>query len=640
MYRVIHIGFVMLLFAAGSSSAAIVPKPAIDVTTLVQQARTKGLASHSNWMALIHYRRNALSNDSGVVSEIISPDFFVSPQGATDPVAELTATLVAFFDDPGKEPDRHAQCRFIARYRWLRKSLDWGSLTPPPVTCQKFGEWSLNGNIESLSLVFATGYLDNPASFYGHILLKFNTGRDIIASDLLDQTINYGAIVPKNEIGLVYVFKGLFGGYDATFSHERFYRHNHMYGENELRDMWEYKLALTRDQVDQIVAHSWELLGNKFVYYFVNQNCAYRMGDLLESVINQPLLSPNVPWSIPAAIFDRLVLIKNADGTPIVQTVRRIPSRANRFYEKYSSLNSKQQHVTKKLVEGGLNLEDVTYRDMVENDKIAIIDALLDYYEFRIIADGKNTQIKQAKHKLLIERAGLSAQKFSVISDSSDASPPHEGPLPSMLRLGLVHNSRLGSGMELRLRPAYYDSLALDAGRLPNSSLTMFDFRLIYADDRLRFRSLDFVNIETLNLSRTPLPGDGGLAWKFKFGFENQDLGCNDCTIFNVVGGIGKGTSVLRSVALYGMVDLNAQTKYQDSGTLGATAWLGLLGSPTAAWKYQLTVGKRNYLNGSRSSTSLVRWENRFGSDRKWDVRVNYEENVDHEFQVAVSFYW
>ncbi len=640
MHQAIHAVFVMLILIAGSSAASTVPERANDVAVLVQQAQAKGLASHSYWMALLHYRRNALNSDRGVVSKIISPDFFLSPQGATDPAAELAATLAAFFDDPGKEPDRHAQCRFIARYQWLRKSLDWGSLTPPPVTCQKFREWSLNGQVESLSLVFATGYLGNPASFYGHILLKFNTARETVVTDLLDQTMNYGAIVPKNEIGLVYVFKGLFGGYDAGFSHERFYHHNHMYGENELRDMWEYELALTKDQADQIVAHSWELLGNKFAYYFVKQNCAYRMAELLELVIDQPLLSPDVPWSVPAAVFDRLALIKQKDGAPIVRTVRRIPSRQNRFYEKYSTLNSTQQRLTQKLVDGGLNLEDPAYRETPENNKIAIIDTLFDYYEFRMIAEDRDTEYRQSKRKLLIERAGLSAQGPSAIENAPDDAPPHKGQLPSMTRLGLLHNSRLGSGMELRFRPAYYDFLALDAGRLPNSNLTMFDFRAVYADDRLRFRSLDFVNVESLNLSRTPLPGDGGFAWKVKFGLENQDLGCSDCMIFNVVGGLGKATSVMGRVTVYGMVDLHAQTEHQDSGTLGATARLGLLGSPVAVWKSQFTVGKRTYLNGSRSGTRLMRWENRFGSDRNWDMRVNYERNIASEFQVAVSFYW
>lgn len=640
MHRVIHAVIVVLMLAAGSSVASAVAEPAIDVVALVQQAQAKDLAHHPYWMALMHYRRNALNSDSGVVSEIISPDFFISPRGATDPAAELAATLVAFFNDPGKEPDRHAQCRFIARYQWLRKSLDWGSLTPPPVTCQKFREWSLNGQVESLSLVFATSYLSNPASVFGHLVLKFNTSRKTNATELFDHTVNYGAIVPENEIGIVYVLRGLFGGYYGGFSSERYYFYNHMYSENELRDMWEYEFSLTKDQVDQIVSHSWELLGNKFVYFFTKENCAYQMARLLELVVEQPLLPPNVPWSVPAEIFDRLASIRKMDGMPVVRTVRRIPSRQNRFYEKYSTFKPALQSLTQRLVANGLDFMDQEYREIPEDEQIALIDTLIDYYDFRIIEEKSNAKIKQLRQVLLIERTRLPPQEAPAIEHPSDTSPPHEGPKPSMAQLGLLHNSRLGSGIELRLKPAYYDFLSLDAGHLPNSSLAMFDFRTVYIDHRYRFRSLDFVSVETLNLSRTPLPGDGGLAWKFKLGLENQNLSCVDCVIFNLVGGIGKAIPVVGRASVYGMIDFNMQTDHQDSGTLGTTARLGLLGSPSMVWKFLITAGKQTYLNGSRSSTRLVRWENRFGSDRHWDVRVNYEENVERELQVAISFYW
>ena len=36
---------------------------------------------------------------------------------------------------------------------------------------------------------------------------------------------------------LMYALRGLFGAYDGSFTDERFYNYNHLYGENELRDM-------------------------------------------------------------------------------------------------------------------------------------------------------------------------------------------------------------------------------------------------------------------------------------------------------------------------------------------------------------------------------------------------------------------
>lgn len=624
------------------SNAAASPEPSAVVDALVRQAELKSLARHPYWMALMHYRQSAQGHGAGLSSEIISPEFFLSPRGGTDSADEMAATLAAFFKDTGNDPDSHAQCRFVARYKWLRKSLDWNGLKPPSVTCKQYNEWTINGQVDSLSLVFATGYLSNPASFYGHILLKFNTNRAVVPTAILDESVNYGAIVPKNENGVVYVVKGLFGGYDASFSNTRFYRINHMYAENELRDMWEYELALSKDEVDQIAAHSWELLRTRFTYYFLKENCAYRIAELLELVVGQPLLPGELPWSLPATVFNRLASLER-NGVPLVRKVRLIPSRLNSFYAKYLALTTAQELLAKGLVEGTTDFTKPGYSGLPEAEKISIVDTLLDYYEFRIVANEKSADLKKEKQKLLIERAGLANQRQSVVGGPfriPGASPPHEGPLPGMMRVGVLQNSQWGHGMELRIRPVYYDILQLDAGHIADSNLTMFDFRMVYASDRLRLRSLDLVNIETLNVSRTQLPGEGGLAWKVKFGFESQNLDCEDCMTFNITGGIGKAAAIASNATGYGMIDLFAQTKYLDSGTMGAIPRIGLIGSPIEGWKSNLTAGRKIYSNGSLSGSRLIRWENRFGSRRNWDIRVNYEEQIAHEFQVAVSTYW
>ena len=611
------------------------------VQQLMQQAHSRQLATHPYWLALMHYRRKTLADVTTQVSEIVSPEFFLSPKGATNPVAELAATLVAFFEPVGEGSDTHAQCRFPARYKWLRKTLDWGSLEPPQIQCRQYNAYTMNDQVDSLSLVYVTGYPTNPASFYGHLLLKFNTRRAAVGTDLLDNSLNFGAAIPVNEIGLIYLIKGLFGGYDGIFSHQYFYTFNHAYVENDLRDMWEYELTLTKNEVDQIVSHSWELLGKKFVYYFFKENCAYRMAELLELVIGHPLL-PDVPWALPETVFERIAAL-NRNGAPIVREIRRIPSRQNRFRASFLAMSDDQKVLTQKLVDGPLNFDGAGYQTLPATKRMAIIDTLLDYYEYRIITDKKNIEFKRAKQTLLIERAGLPVQTSVPDGNtvfSLDTAPPHQGPLPSMVRLGTIHNSQFGTGLQLRIRPVNYDRMELDAGRIPNSNLTMFDLKTVYLDNRLRIRSLDFVKIENLNLPKTPLPEDGGFAWDFKVAYESQNLACSGCMILSLVGGLGKAAQVTQHLVVFGMVDLFAQTQYQNSGSLGALPQVGLVASPAVGWKSSITMGRQSYLNGSRTDYRVVRWENRIGSSRNWDIRISYEEHVAHEFLAAVSLYW
>jgi hypothetical protein len=634
--------FSILLILIGSSNAAALPEPINVADALILQAEAKGLAHHSYWMALMHYRQNAKNQPNEVTSEIISSEFFLSPVGNKDSASELAATIKPFFKDPGTDPDSHAQCRFIARYKWLRKTLNWDGILPPAVTCNQYNEWAMSGHVDSLSMVFATGYLSNPASLYGHILLKFNTNRSIIPSEILDESVNFGAIIPRNENGVIYVFKGLFGGYDASFSSTRFFRINHMYAESELRDMWEYELALNKDEIDQIISHSWELLKVRFKYYFLKENCAYQMAKLLELVIRQPLLPRDMPWSLPVTVFNRLASLER-NGVPLVRKVRLIPSRLNNFYAKYAALTPSQKLLANELVIGKSDFGKADYSALSEPEKVTLVDTLLDYYEFRIVSDAKDTDLRKSKQNLLIQRSVLASQTSSTNESSSrepDTTPPHEGQFPGLTRMGLFQNSRLGTGMELRFRPAYYDFLQPDVGHVANSNLTMFDFRTIYANNRLTLRSLDLVDIESLNVSRTRLPGDGGLAWNIKLGFKNQDLGCQNCMTFNFSGGIGKAAPITSNITTYGMIDLFAQTQYLDSGTLGAITRIGLIGSPVIGWKSNFTIGQRVYTNGSLSNRRSISWENRFGTSRNWDIRISYNDEAARELQTAISIYW
>ncbi|MEK7810299.1 MAG: DUF4105 domain-containing protein [Pseudomonadota bacterium] len=613
------------------------------IAPLLVQAREKQTARDPYWRALLHYRYALPGFEHGMNSEVVTPDFFLSPQGTHDPESELAATLKAFFQIPGEEQDEHAQCRFIARYKWLRKMLDWGEVKPPAVACRKFEDWSRHGHITSLSMVFATGYFSNPASFYGHILLKFNTGRAVAQTDLLNESVNFGAIVPEDENALRYVLFGIVGGYEAAFSSVGFYRLNHIYAEDELRDMWEYELALSPDEVDQIAAHSWELLRVRFAYYFVNENCAYRMSELLALVIKEPLLPASLPWSVPVDVFDRLVTIER-NGKPLVRKVGLIPSRLNRFRMQYRTLSKGQQQVLVKLVENKLDFAQTGYAKLSEAEKVSVVDTLLDYYQFRIVGDRENAAHRFVRRELLVERAGLPAtRELSSLNDAtqnSDVRPPHVGPLPGMVRLGVLQNNKLGNGVALRVRPVYFDSLELDAGRIPHANLTIFDLNAVHASDRWQIRSLDLVNIEHLNVAETPLPGDGGWAWRIKFGFESEDLQCINCTTAHVTGGIGKALKVADSVTGYGMAEAFARTSHLYTGTVGANARIGLLATPCDSWKSSLMFSRRVYFNGAKSSVPLLGWESRFGTARDWDLRVSYNRHVASEWQVAISSYW
>jgi len=629
---------VLLLSIIGFPSLAWPSEPQ-PVERLIQQAKIKNIHEDPYWLALGHYQRRYLG---GYKSDVFSKDFFLSEHGRNNPEEELKATIEGLFQeldsDSGNNPNLHAQCRFIARFNWLKNSLDWSGVNLPKIDCEGFRKWSFDGGVESVSLIFATGYLGNPASFFGHPLLKFNLSRKKVPSFLFDTSVNYGAITPPQENPFVYAFKGLMGGYTATFSHRNFFYNTHNYSENELRDMWEYELNLSPDEVNQILWHTWELLGKNFSYYFLADNCASRMAEHMELVLGVNLLPDYVPWAIPYTLFDSLAHEKKKDGTPIVKRFSYIPSRQARLREKYLSLSEPEIDAVHAIVADNEELDQNKFVSLSENHRSRVIETLMDYYEFRTIGMTEDGAFKKIKARLLAERIKLPAMKWDL--KNSAATSPHDGQRAVLTGVSAVRSEKFKSGFEFRLRPAYYDFLALDAGRPAASSVGIFDFTFAFTDKKIRLKKLDFISVETLNISQTGLPADGGYAWKLGLGLEPQDQACTSCSIFKVEVGFGKAFRVFDDQIFFTMLDGRIQTSAQDSGHLALTPNIGTLLDISNGWKMINKIGYRMYLDGTATREPILSSENRFGTWRDWDIRLTYERHVDNQAKVSLNYYW
>ncbi len=284
------------------------------------------LAGDPVWLKLLHFK-----NDR---SEILTEDFFLSPAGRYDPKAELIATIKAFSEPPSSAKKSTPRCQFPARYFWLSQKILLPNYTLHDPQCKSFEKWSLLHDVKSVSLFLVSGYLGNPASVFGHSFLRLNTYSQDDQSGLFDLSINYGALVPENEPTLHYVIRGISGGYEAGFSDKYFYTHDLVYSRTEFRDIWEYELSLSEYQRTLLILHIWEILGKKFNYYFLSKNCAFRLAELLEIVIKEPLLERADVWYVPAETFFRLEEIdKSINSKGLIKSIRYHPSRQRELAE-------------------------------------------------------------------------------------------------------------------------------------------------------------------------------------------------------------------------------------------------------------------------------------------------------------------
>ena len=244
----------------------------VDAAPYVARAQALHLAAQPHWLRLLHHKPGETR------SEVTSPTFFLAADGRRDSQAELQATIIALLAPVGSTPDEHARCRFPARFEWLQAQLDLPSMV---ARCPAVEDWAEPATLRSVSVMMVSGFLGNPASSFGHSLLRLNHQDDSAGGRLLDLSFNFGARVPEHEPMVAYIARGLLGGYQSGFTSGSYYLQDQVYVRTEFRDVWEYELALTPAEKQRLAAHLWELSGQSFTYYFLTENCAYRLAELV-----------------------------------------------------------------------------------------------------------------------------------------------------------------------------------------------------------------------------------------------------------------------------------------------------------------------------------------------------------------------
>jgi hypothetical protein len=268
------------------------------LSQLLERAHRERLEERPEWRALLHYKPLRIAQ--GFESQVDADSFFLSPQGKNDPRAELDATLAGFFETNAREPEKSPQCEFVARYHWLKESLAFDPARLPELPCRQFRRWFEEMNPAGLTLVFPAAYMNNPASMFGHTLLRIDMPGEDAETRLLAYSINYAADTNQQR-GVPFAFKGLFGLYHGRFSITPYYAAVKAYGDIENRDIWEYGLNLTTEEICQLLRHVWEMRSAWFDYYFLDENCSYHLLSLLETARPGLKLTDRFHWwAIPS----------------------------------------------------------------------------------------------------------------------------------------------------------------------------------------------------------------------------------------------------------------------------------------------------------------------------------------------------
>lgn len=458
-------------------------------------------------------------------------------------------------------------CDYPARYAYLREQ--YPERVPDAPSCPALSDWLTGIDAEQATLIFASDYLNNPSSMFGHTLLRIDAKSHSDDVRLLSYAINYSAQTNTTN-GLEFAWKGLTGGYPGAFSLLPYYEKVKEYNDWESRDLWEYELALTSAEVHRLLLTYWEWQEQPRPYYFLSSNCSYELLGLLEMARPGLDLQSQFPaYAIPS---DTLRTVLAQDGM-----LKRVTYRAASGTQR--DLQLKENTAAANSAAAWLMAQPQRALPTLSTDEQAqALDLAYDELYDRHVQRQASADAPQRLRQLLVRRAALDSR----ITRPQPAQPkidPSQGHDTARWGLGWGYDDRHYA--VVHYRPAYHDWLDNSDGYRRGAAIDFLSGSVRFDDHTLKINHFTVVGIDSLapiNALRTPK------SWAIRFGAEQilTDQRDDDRRHTSVVLDGSTGVTVALGDTLcfgQGYSSVHGGRAWQDGWQLSAGARLGCIGS-------------------------------------------------------------
>ncbi|WP_070965482.1 DUF4105 domain-containing protein [Vibrio sonorensis] len=550
-----------------SSGLALAPNALADSFNIGE------LSENSYWHKLGHYLPASFG---GVKSTIDSPSFFLSPAGKHDPKSELVATIDALYHkDPLIANDN--RCQYPARYTWLEAQQGRNA----KLNCPELNDWKTVLDPAGMTLVFPTAFMNNPSSMFGHTLLRVDAKDQTRHKELVAFAINFAAEPETDDNAALYAIKGLVGSYPGRFTVMPYYRKVREYNDIESRDIWEYKLKLSEQEVERVLLHLWEMQHAEFDYYFIDENCSYQLLSLIELAREELSLVADFPLhAIPS---DTVETLANND-------LLEEPSYREAFGTR---LLYQSEAISPDLFDAAVAAKNGQYPDKddyTDQERAAILEFAYEWLNFELYDLGlERDPTAKRLTELLYQRS-----RIKVDSPFGDVPvpevSPEKGHASARFGLGFQSNKFSNDKVTLEWRAAYHDLLDSQAGFIPGAQISFLDTQLTI-DEESNTRLDRFYFLDAMALAPSNKVFDS-LAWNIRFGYDRQPTENKMAGRWFGQGGFGKAWGESDGLHLYSLLSASVSggelTNYD--AVAGAGIEMGIL--------YQVSDNHRVGLQG------------------------------------------
>lgn len=600
------------------------------IDSLQEKAIKQQLWLEKEWINFLHYDVISQS-EKQYLSQVDDDRFFNAKDGKTNSKAELLATIATFFVTE-KTDDSHSLCRFVARFEWLNKKLNFDKNKFPVADCNEYKEWSSQVNADHVTMVFPAYHLNSPSSMFGHTLLRMDKKFGNNESEWLSYAVNFGAETNSDDNSIFYAFKGLAGGYPGNFIVTPYFKKIQEYNRIENRDIWEYPLNLSKEETHRMLLHLWELKEMNFDYYFFDENCSYRLLELLE--VARPGIDLTGEFDLTAIPVDTVRAIERAN---LIDDIHYRPSQATALQHLLAGMNPEEQSLVRQLTTDIATTESDDFKNTSLAKQYQITDAAYKYIRYQKTGEARDTASAKISHLLLKQLNTYPAIKAPVYEAPTSPEVSHNS-----RRLTLSAGERLKTAYaELGYKFSFHDLEDNEHGFLRGAQINLINLQIRTNQHGTKLHRLDFIDIFSIT-PRTDFFKP--LTWRVYTGLERQPTAFKDQLVAHVTGGAGVSYELWQDSQIYGlgMLRLEHNDDMNNNIEPGIGLLTGLLhhfGSSTAHIElsgeqfkddiYRVrSVYKHNFFISTNHSVKLT-------AKREWHSSVRFSE-----FDLSYQYYF
>lgn len=582
-----------------------------NIDTMLRLAQQAQLGQSAEWHKINQYHPTLGS----VKSRVDDTSYFLTVNGKRDPQAELEATIRAAYDagiaEQSKQP---TLCRWVARYQYLSRSMKALGFDYPAPRCEGFERWKSGMARDHVTMIFASIYLNSPASMYGHIFMRFDSAKAGEFNRLSDTTVGY-TVNSNGDFGPLFLAQSLAGGFPGNFVSVPYFMKVREYADLENRDLWEYQTDFTPEEIDKMHAFIWEQSFTYVDYYFADDNCALILLATLEA--GRPdleLIASAKPWLAP---LDTVKVLRDAN---VVTKKRYRPSQ-------YSTLISNVENAPEAVraqavaLAHSLKLPEAIPRATAQA-QAQLLDLALGVLEYE--RNQKNSEQEAAPLNQFQLKLATLRSKVDASATYQPAPTPRQSPDEGhdSLRIGMALGQVGGVGYgQLNARLVYHDGLDPNAGFSPGVSSKIGDLYLRFNDKNIRFERLDLFEVFLPSVRTAwyrPLTIKANLSVRR----EVQRDDALAPTVFRIELGAGEGYRISEHSQMFIIADTITRLR-GGASSLATGPVAGWMWQPEARWRAEASAGAFWTALGNHRNAGVYR----VTSGIAWDV-LNNQNNI------------